>query len=166
MINKTLLKASAAAYGVNLNDTALDRFDKYAEELIAWNEKINLTAITEPDEIVMTIDGKPVSWNDYMYFYQGQASQLEQQFQMYQAYGMALGWNSIADEEGHTYAELMGQSTEDTLRQLFAVEGLAEDEARSLADELSRRYGKPVAFDPPSVPLEKFFAEAVGAARG
>ncbi len=53
MINKTLLKASAAAYGVNLNDTALDRFDKYAEELVAWNEKINLTAITEPDEIVM-----------------------------------------------------------------------------------------------------------------
>ena len=48
----------------------------------------------------------------------------------------------------------------------FTVEGLAEDEARALADELSRRYGKPVAFDHPSVPLEKFFAEAVGAARG
>lgn len=53
MINKTLLKASAAAYGVNLNDTALDRFDQYAELLVSWNEKINLTAITEPDEIVM-----------------------------------------------------------------------------------------------------------------
>lgn len=48
----------------------------------------------------------------------------------------------------------------------FTVEGLAEDEARALADELSRRYGKPVAFDHPSVPLEKFFAEAVEAARG
>jgi hypothetical protein len=48
----------------------------------------------------------------------------------------------------------------------FTVEGLAEDDARALADELSRRYGKPVAFDHPSVPLEKFFVEAVGAARG
>ena len=47
----------------------------------------------------------------------------------------------------------------------FTVEGLGEDEARALADELSRRYGKPVAFDHPSVPLEKFFAEAVEAAR-
>lgn len=92
-------------------------------------------ALHEPDEIIMTIDGKPVSWNDYMYFYQSQASQLEQQFQMYQAYGMALGWNSIADEEGHTYAELMGQSTEDTLRQLFAVEGLAEDLGAELTEE-------------------------------
>ena len=34
-------------------DTALDRFDQYAELLVEWNEKINLTAITEPDEIVM-----------------------------------------------------------------------------------------------------------------
>ena len=48
----------------------------------------------------------------------------------------------------------------------FTVEGLAEEDARALADELSRRYGKPVAFDHPSVPLEKFFAEAVGAVRG
>ncbi len=53
MINKTLLQASAAAYGVSLNSTALDRFDTYAEELVSWNEKINLTAITEPDEIVI-----------------------------------------------------------------------------------------------------------------
>lgn len=53
MINKALLKASAAAYGVNLNDTALDRFDIYAEQLVSWNEKINLTAITEPDDIVI-----------------------------------------------------------------------------------------------------------------
>ena len=53
MINKTLLKATAAAYGISLNDTALDRFDRYAELLVSWNEKVNLTAITEPDEIVM-----------------------------------------------------------------------------------------------------------------
>ena len=53
MINQTLLKTTAAAYGVNLNDRALERFDIYAEQLVSWNEKINLTAITEPDEIVM-----------------------------------------------------------------------------------------------------------------
>ena len=46
----------------------------------------------------------------------------------------------------------------------FTIEGLSEEEAKALADELSTRYGKPVAFDHPSVPLEKFFAEAVGAA--
>ena len=48
MIDKELLK-SGAPY---LDDAALDRFDTYAAELVVWNEKINLTAITEPDEIV------------------------------------------------------------------------------------------------------------------
>lgn len=48
MINKDLLKAGAPA----LDGEALDRFDKYAEMLVAKNEQINLTAITEPDEIV------------------------------------------------------------------------------------------------------------------
>ena len=36
----------------------------------------------------------------------------------------------------------------------------------AIVSDLSRRYGKPVSFDHPSVPLEKFFAEAVGAVRG
>lgn len=53
MINQSLLRASAAAYGVSLNETALKRYNTYAEELVSWNEKINLTAITEPDEIVL-----------------------------------------------------------------------------------------------------------------
>lgn len=84
-------------------------------------------ASREPDEIVMTIDGKPLTWQDYFYFYQIQAGQWEQQFQLYQAYGMALGWDSQADEEGHTFAELLGPGTEDLLRQFYAMESLADD---------------------------------------
>lgn len=52
-ISKSLLKEKAAVYGVELDDVALDRFDSYARLLVDWNEKINLTAITEPDEIVI-----------------------------------------------------------------------------------------------------------------
>ena len=52
-ISKSLLKEKAAEYGVNLDEKALERFDIYARLLVDWNEKINLTAITEPDEIVI-----------------------------------------------------------------------------------------------------------------
>lgn len=52
-INRNQLAALAAAFGVLLDDTALDRFDTYARLLCAWNEKINLTAITDPQEIVV-----------------------------------------------------------------------------------------------------------------
>ena len=52
-ISKELLQEKAALYGVELDEKALERFDIYARLLVEWNEKINLTAITEPDEIVI-----------------------------------------------------------------------------------------------------------------
>lgn len=52
-ISKSLLKEKAALYGAELDEKALERFDTYARLLVEWNEKINLTAITEPDEIVI-----------------------------------------------------------------------------------------------------------------
>lgn len=48
-----LLKEKAAVYGVELDETALNRFDIYAKFLVEWNEKINLTAITDPEGIVI-----------------------------------------------------------------------------------------------------------------
>ena len=52
MINKNLLKTESEKLGISLDDVALERFDKYAELLVYWNERINLTAITDPDEII------------------------------------------------------------------------------------------------------------------
>lgn len=39
--------------GLELDDLALERYDKYAELLVEWNKVMNLTGITEPDEIVV-----------------------------------------------------------------------------------------------------------------
>ena len=52
-ISLNLLKESALKFNIELDETALKRFDIYARMLVDWNEKINLTAITEPDEIVI-----------------------------------------------------------------------------------------------------------------
>lgn len=48
-----LLREKAAEYGISLDEKALERFNIYAKLLVEWNEKINLTAITEPEEIVI-----------------------------------------------------------------------------------------------------------------
>ncbi len=53
MINTSLLKEKADFFGISLDEKALSRFDKYAEMLIETNKVMNLTAITEPDEIVI-----------------------------------------------------------------------------------------------------------------
>lgn len=51
MIDKERLHSLALQSGIELDQTALDRFDTYAELLVEWNGKMNLTAITEPEEI-------------------------------------------------------------------------------------------------------------------
>lgn len=53
IINKELLKSNAASLGVELNDTALEKFDTLAQLLIEQNKTMNLTAITDPDEVVI-----------------------------------------------------------------------------------------------------------------
>ena len=53
MINTALLRDLTAEYGVILDDAACRKFDRYAELLVDWNERMNLTAITEPQDIVL-----------------------------------------------------------------------------------------------------------------
>lgn len=39
-------------FGVSLNDNQINNLNKYANMLVEWNEKMNLTAITDPVEVV------------------------------------------------------------------------------------------------------------------
>lgn len=48
-----ILSRGARSLGVTLDDTALERFDLYAKKLIEWNNFMNLTAITKPEEIAL-----------------------------------------------------------------------------------------------------------------
>lgn len=47
------LKEYCEEIGINLDDTALDRFQKYMSLVVEWNEKINLTSITEKEEFIV-----------------------------------------------------------------------------------------------------------------
>lgn len=51
-IDTEKLRTGAAKWNIILDETALSRFDSYASLLIEWNQKINLTAIKDPDGIV------------------------------------------------------------------------------------------------------------------
>ena len=53
MIDYDLLLSEAEKIGIDLGQYGADRFDTYAERLVRWNEHVNLTAITEPDDIVI-----------------------------------------------------------------------------------------------------------------
>lgn len=51
-MNVKLLQEGARSLGVELSDQAMGRLEQYMVELLRWNRSINLTAITQPDEII------------------------------------------------------------------------------------------------------------------
>ncbi|MGL5296899.1 MAG: 16S rRNA (guanine(527)-N(7))-methyltransferase RsmG [Culicoidibacterales bacterium] len=42
-----------AKHGINLNETQLAQYERYWELLVEWNEKMNLTGITEKEEVYL-----------------------------------------------------------------------------------------------------------------
>ena len=52
-ILKDLLKEKAEMFHVKLDETALERFDLNGKLLVEWNEKINLTAIIDPEGVTV-----------------------------------------------------------------------------------------------------------------
>ena len=49
----TVFRDALKEFGVILDDTAVDRFCVYNDLLIEWNEKMNLTALTEPRDVAV-----------------------------------------------------------------------------------------------------------------
>ena len=51
MINKSRLEQKAAGYGLALTGSQLDLLARYAVCLVEYNQKVNLTAITDPEGV-------------------------------------------------------------------------------------------------------------------
>ena len=51
MIDKNRLAEKCSTWNITLTGTQLDQLDQYAELLVSYNQKVNLTAITDPEGI-------------------------------------------------------------------------------------------------------------------
>lgn len=86
-----------------------------------------LYALHEPDEVVMVIDGKDISWGEYFSWLYMSAMQTEQYFVTMANYGMPLGWDDpVGDDSAETYGSVAVTGAENTLRQLLTIEGYAQ----------------------------------------
>ena len=50
---REILPVVAAEFGISLTDSQLNQFTLYYQLLTEWNQKLNLTAITEPEEVAV-----------------------------------------------------------------------------------------------------------------
>lgn len=53
MIDREKLKGYSEGFGIFLGEEQLEQFDSYCRLLLEWNEKMNLTAIREPEQILV-----------------------------------------------------------------------------------------------------------------
>lgn len=73
MINYDLLKQEVEKIGIELDSYGFARFDAYAERLVRWNDHVNLTSITEPDDIVIKHFADSLYLLKYLHISKGQS---------------------------------------------------------------------------------------------
>lgn len=71
MIFSEILVQAANDYGLELNTTQVENFTRYFELLVEWNEKINLTAITAPQDVAVKHMIDSLSCYDESFFKSG-----------------------------------------------------------------------------------------------
>ena len=95
-----------------------------------------LYASHDKDEIVMTVNGEDVTWEDYFYLLFSQGQQVLNYFQsMALYYGIVQDWDDLMEEDGVTYAQFVLDSTESSLKQFAAIEGFAEENDVALTQQ-------------------------------
>ncbi len=91
-----------------------------------------LYATHQPGETVMKVGGEEIDWNTYIGTLTSLIAQQESQMSYY---GMGMDWGMTYGDEGLTYADLVMDQTENTLKQLVAVEKLAAENGGGLTEE-------------------------------
>ena len=96
-----------------------------------------IKALHQSDEVVMSVCGKDVTWEEYYSWFYMNSMQVEAYFeQMAMYYGVSADWSgSVGDDSGMIYADMPAASTEDTLLRFAAVEKLAAEKGITLSEE-------------------------------
>ena len=87
-----------------------------------------LWALHEPDEIVGSVDGRDVSWDEYFYWLHNWGTEAESYIRTMAMYGQSLDWgDKLSAESDETLAEYVLTLANDYTRQFSTIEALAED---------------------------------------
>ena len=93
-------------------------------------------ALHEDGDVVMTVNGKDVYWNEYYYWLNVQAAQVDSYFeQMLMYVGQEIKWDDTVNEEGDTYADIVLADTETMIRQMYGIESKAAELGITLTEE-------------------------------
>ena len=95
-----------------------------------------IRALHAPDEIVGSVNGRDVSWDEFFYWLHDVGIQAEQYIQTLAMYGQSLDWtDKLSADSEQTLAEYVVELAQQSAAQLCAVEAVAEENGVTLTEE-------------------------------
>ena len=95
-----------------------------------------IRALHEPDEVVGSVGGREVRWDEYFYWLHSVGVQTEQYVQTLALYGQSLDWNDkLSSDSDTTLAGYVIEMAQEYSGQLNVIEAVAEENKVSLTPE-------------------------------
>lgn len=98
-----------------------------------------LYASHDTDEVVMTMDGEDVTWEEYFYwlYYSGVQvnNYINQMAANMSAYGMNVTWDDAADDTGISFKDYVVQLAEDNIRQIHSIKKFSAENDVTLTED-------------------------------
>lgn len=98
-----------------------------------------LYASHDADEVVMTMDGEDVTWEEYFYwlYYSGVQvnNYINQMAANMSAYGMNVTWDDAADDSGISFKDYVVKLAEENIRQIHSIKKFSAENDVTLTED-------------------------------
>ena len=93
-------------------------------------------ALHAPDEIVGSVEGRELSWDEYFYWLHDMGTQAESYIRSLAMYGQSLSWtDKLSSDSEQTLAEYVLELTGETTKQMAVIEAIAAENGVTLTAE-------------------------------
>ena len=105
-------------------------------EPVRYLDYEKIYALHAPEEIVGSVDGRELSWDEYFYWLHDMGTQAESYIRSLAMYGQSLSWtDKLSSDSEQTLAEYVLELTGETTRQLAVIEAVAGENDVTLTAE-------------------------------
>ncbi len=95
-----------------------------------------LYSLHAPEEIVGSVDGRDITWDEYFYWLHNWGTEAESYIQMMAYYGQSMDWaDKLSSDSEDTLADYVVELANDYARQFAVIEAAAEEYGAALTAE-------------------------------
>ena len=114
------------------------------------------------EEVVATVNGEPVLWDEYFYFYCGYVAEVESIMDYYSQHGVPISWEDTY-QDGLTWADVPAESAEQSILEYRGIHLFAEENGISLPADAEEQINRQIRESAESLLGEEATEEAFAA---